>query len=151
MTVDWRQDQSVKGTGTYSYMLNPAIAANTIINGTQRDETHIRSNVALANLYWDLVERNSRFVPYVGIWIAAALPIAVSVAIFPGWLHPAAALGLMALPVALSRGQYLSLFASGGRSVDTVVALSADTLENCVGKAATKAICKIRQEAVTVA
>ena len=59
---------------------------------------------------------------------------------------PAAALGLMALPVALSRGQYLALFAAGGRSVDTVVTLSPDALENCVGRAAAKTIREIGQE-----
>jgi helicase len=59
---------------------------------------------------------------------------------------PAAALGLMALPVALSRGQYLALFAAGGRSVDTVVTLSPDALENCIGRAAAKRIREIGQE-----
>ena len=59
---------------------------------------------------------------------------------------PAAARGLMALPVALSRGQYLALFAAGGRSVDTVVTLSPDALENCVGRAAAKTIREIGQE-----
>ncbi len=46
---------------------------------------------------WGLLAALLRFVPYVGIWIAAALPVAVSIAIFPGWLHPAAALGLFVL------------------------------------------------------
>src|SRR5882762_273557 len=64
---------------------------------------------------------------------------------------PAAARGLMALPVALSRGQYLALFAAGGRSVDTVVTLSPDALENCVGRAAAKTIREIRQETAVVA
>jgi helicase len=52
----------------------------------------------------------------------------------------------MALPVALSRGQYLALFAAGGRSIDTVVTLSPDALENCVGRAAAKTIREIGQE-----
>src|SRR5258708_39259109 len=58
---------------------------------------------------------------------------------------PAAALGLMALPVALSRGQYLALFAAGGRSVDTVVTFSPDAVENCGGRAAAKTIPEIGQ------
>uniref|UniRef100_Q07NP6 DEAD/DEAH box helicase domain protein n=1 Tax=Rhodopseudomonas palustris (strain BisA53) TaxID=316055 RepID=Q07NP6_RHOP5 len=63
---------------------------------------------------------------------------------------PTEALGLMALPVALSRGQYLALVAAGARSVDAVLSLSAETLERCVGKAAFKAIgaiAKIRASA----
>jgi helicase len=64
---------------------------------------------------------------------------------------PADALGLMALPVALSRGQYLALFAAGARSIGTVAALSAETLENCVGNASAKAIGEIRQDTAAVA
>jgi len=52
----------------------------------------------------------------------------------------------LALPVALSPGQYLALFAAGGRSVNTVVTLSPDALENCVGRAAAKTIREIGQE-----
>src|SRR5258708_16648524 len=45
---------------------------------------------------------------------------------------PAAALGLMALPVALSRGQYLALFAAGGRRVRTPFTLNPHALEHCL-------------------
>lgn len=64
---------------------------------------------------------------------------------------PTDAIGLMALPVALSRGQYLALYAEGGRSIDTVVALNADILENCVGKASAKTIREIGEEVAALA
>jgi replicative superfamily II helicase len=64
---------------------------------------------------------------------------------------PAGALGLMALPVALSRGQYLALYAAGARTVDTVLSISADTLERCVGQTAAKTIGEIAQDAASAA
>lgn len=53
---------------------------------------------------------------------------------------PAAALGLTELAVALSRGQYLGLFAAGARTADAAKALDRDTLSRCVGAVAAKAI-----------
>jgi helicase len=53
---------------------------------------------------------------------------------------PKDALGLMALPVPLSRGQYLALSAAGACSPETAKALGIETLENCVGAAAAKRI-----------
>jgi predicted PurR-regulated permease PerM len=44
---------------------------------------------------WGLLAAVMRFIPYVGIWIAAALPIVLSLAIFPhGWLAPLAVAAL---------------------------------------------------------
>jgi replicative superfamily II helicase len=64
---------------------------------------------------------------------------------------PTEALELMALPVALSRGQYLALFAAGSRSVDAVLSLSPETLEQYVGKSAAKAIGAIAQDRASAA
>ena len=48
-------------------------------------------------LLWGLLAGTLRFIPYVGIWIAAAMPILLSLAIFPhGWLAPLAVLALFA-------------------------------------------------------
>src|SRR5437762_609871 len=38
-----------------------------------------------------------RFVPYVGIWIGAGLPVAISMAVFPGWPKPLLAIVLFAI------------------------------------------------------
>ncbi|MEY9697516.1 DEAD/DEAH box helicase [Bradyrhizobium diazoefficiens] len=59
---------------------------------------------------------------------------------------PTDALGLMRLPVALSRGQYLALAATGARSVDAVLSLGAETLIRCVGDAAAEAIGVIEKD-----
>ena len=37
-----------------------------------------------------------RFVPYVGIWIGAGLPVAISMAVFPGWTKALLVIGLFA-------------------------------------------------------
>lgn len=64
---------------------------------------------------------------------------------------PEEALGLMELPVALSRGQYLALHAAGARTVDVVLSLSQDAIERCVGREAGKAIGEIAQERASAA
>jgi len=38
-----------------------------------------------------------RFIPYVGVWIGAGLPIALSMAVFPGWSKALLVLGLFAI------------------------------------------------------
>jgi len=38
-----------------------------------------------------------RFVPYVGIWIGAGLPVAISMAVFPGWTKAFMVVGVFAL------------------------------------------------------
>jgi predicted PurR-regulated permease PerM/methylmalonyl-CoA mutase cobalamin-binding subunit len=38
-----------------------------------------------------------RFVPYVGIWIGAGLPVAISLAVFPGWTKALLVVGLFAI------------------------------------------------------
>jgi predicted PurR-regulated permease PerM len=38
-----------------------------------------------------------RFVPYVGIWIGAGLPVAISMAVFPGWTKALLVIGLFAV------------------------------------------------------
>ena len=53
---------------------------------------------------------------------------------------PAAALGLTSLPMPLSRGQYLALFAAGARSSESAKALGRETLDRCVGAATAKLI-----------
>lgn len=38
-------------------------------------------------LLWGALAAALRFVPYIGVWIAVAFPVALAVAIFPGWKH----------------------------------------------------------------
>jgi hypothetical protein len=45
-------------------------------------------------LLWGVLTAVLRFVPYIGPWIAAMMPIAISLAVFDGWLQPALVLGL---------------------------------------------------------
>jgi helicase len=53
---------------------------------------------------------------------------------------PADALGLTALPIPLSRGQYLALLAAGAGSTEAAKALDRETILRCVGASAAKAI-----------
>ena len=43
---------------------------------------------------WGLLATLLRFIPYVGPWVAALMPISLSLAVFPGWERPAQVLGL---------------------------------------------------------
>jgi predicted PurR-regulated permease PerM len=45
-------------------------------------------------MVWGLLAAVIRYVPYVGPWIAALLPIALSLAVFDGWAHPLLVVGL---------------------------------------------------------
>lgn len=45
-------------------------------------------------LLWGFLAAVLRFVPYVGPWISAILPIALSLAAFEGWARPVATIGL---------------------------------------------------------
>ena len=43
---------------------------------------------------WGVLAGLLRFIPYVGIWMAALLPIALSLAVFSGWTKPLMVIGL---------------------------------------------------------
>jgi predicted PurR-regulated permease PerM len=43
---------------------------------------------------WGSLAAALRFIPYVGAFVAALLPITLSLAVFPGWLQPALVVGL---------------------------------------------------------
>ena len=70
----------------------------TILNGVQ--------GIALAvGLYfigvpnavlWGTIAIALRFIPFIGAWISASLPIAMSFAVFDDWVHPLMTLGLYA-------------------------------------------------------
>ena len=48
-------------------------------------------------LLWGALGALLRFVPYVGTWIATAFPLAMAVALFPGWKHAVLTLALFAV------------------------------------------------------
>jgi len=43
---------------------------------------------------WGFLVAVFRYIPYIGVWIAALLPIILSLAMFPGWFHPLLVIGL---------------------------------------------------------
>ncbi|HVC92270.1 MAG TPA: AI-2E family transporter [Pirellulales bacterium] len=43
---------------------------------------------------WGILASTLRFIPYIGVWIAAAMPIGLSMAISTGWVAPCLTLGL---------------------------------------------------------
>lgn len=51
---------------------------------------------------WGLMATVLRFVPYIGPWIAAVMPIALSLAIFEGWMQPLLVIGLFVVLELLS-------------------------------------------------
>ena len=55
------------------------------------------------SLLWGVLAMVFRFLPYLGPWLAATPPLALSLAVFADWLHPLLAAGLfVALEVAVS-------------------------------------------------
>jgi predicted PurR-regulated permease PerM/methylmalonyl-CoA mutase cobalamin-binding subunit len=44
-------------------------------------------------IMWGVLSFSLRFVPYIGAWISAALPIIVSIALSPGWTQPMLVVG----------------------------------------------------------
>jgi predicted PurR-regulated permease PerM len=51
---------------------------------------------------WGMSAAMLRFIPYVGPWIGAAIPIAVALAVSPGWIMPLLTLGLFVVLELLS-------------------------------------------------
>lgn len=48
-------------------------------------------------ILWGVLATFLRFLPYVGAWIAATIPLALSLAVFSGWTRPVLVLGLFLL------------------------------------------------------
>ncbi|HEX5009012.1 MAG TPA: AI-2E family transporter [Planctomycetota bacterium] len=48
-------------------------------------------------LLWGLLGALLRFIPYIGPWLAAAFPAALSLAVSPGWTQPLLVIGLFAV------------------------------------------------------
>jgi predicted PurR-regulated permease PerM len=80
----------------------------TIINGVQGIGTALGLYlIGVPNaVLWGALTMALRFIPYVGIWVAAAIPIALSFAIFDHWSQPAMVAGLF---VALEAISYIAL------------------------------------------
>ncbi|HEX3729509.1 MAG TPA: AI-2E family transporter [Opitutaceae bacterium] len=51
---------------------------------------------------WGLLATLLRFIPYLGVWIAACFPVALAVAIDPGWSRVALVFGLFAVAEAIT-------------------------------------------------
>ena len=94
-------DEAAKKVSTYLVM-------QTVINGLQGIGTALGLYlIGVPNaILWGALTMALRFVPYVGIWVAAALPIALSFAIFDHWSQPAMVAGLF---VGLEGVSYLVL------------------------------------------
>lgn len=74
---------------------------------------------------WGLVVAVSRFVPYVGFWIAACLPLAVSFAVSPDWTQPLLTLGLFVVVEVLVGSVVEPLVHSSGTGVSALAILVA--------------------------
>lgn len=71
VTVDARTKSTVDADGTYRYYSD--VASNIRVDGNAHERTEVRDTVGLFNLYWDLTERGTRFVPYVGAGVGFAV------------------------------------------------------------------------------
>jgi len=84
------------------------LVMQTVINGMQGIGTAVGLYaIGVPNaILWGALTMALRFVPYIGIWVGASLPIALSFAIFDHWSQPAMVAGLF---VALETVSYLVL------------------------------------------
>jgi hypothetical protein len=55
---------------------------------------------------WGFLAAVFRYIPYIGVWIAAVPPIILSLAMFPGWVQPVLVIGLF-LAVELTAGNVI--------------------------------------------
>ena len=78
-------------SGVSRYLL-----AQTIVNGGQGLLVALGlSLIGLPNaLLWGALTLVLRFIPYVGPWVAASVPIALSFAVFDNWTYPLLTIGL---------------------------------------------------------
>lgn len=73
-------------------------------------------------LFWGILVVLLRFIPYIGMWIAAVLPLALSVAVSPSWTEPLLILGLFAI-VELICGNFLEPTLTGSGAGISAVAI----------------------------
>ena len=57
-------------------------------------------------ILWGLLTAGLRFAPYVGPWIGAILPVALSLAVFDGWTRPLMVAGLFAVNELISNNVF---------------------------------------------
>lgn len=66
-------------------------------------------------LLWGLLAALLRFLPYIGPWLSAVMPIALSLAVFDGWVQPLLVLGLFVVTELISN-QVLEPYFYGTRT-----------------------------------
>ncbi|TVQ01767.1 MAG: AI-2E family transporter [Planctomycetaceae bacterium] len=76
-------------------------------------------------LLWGIVAATLRFVPYIGPWVAAALPIGLSFAITTGWTIPLLTIGLFVVLELLSNNVMEPLLYGRNTGVSAVAVLVA--------------------------
>lgn len=71
-------------------------------------------------ILWGLLAAVLRFIPYAGPWIAASLPILISLAVFPGWEKPLLTVGLFLLIELVSNNVVEPLLYGSETGVSTI-------------------------------
>jgi hypothetical protein len=78
-------------------------------------------------LFWGLTAALLRFVPYVGTWVAAVMPIVLSLAVFDGWVRPLLVAGLF-LFTDLACASILEPWLFGARTGASPIAILTSTV-----------------------
>ena len=74
-------------------------------------------------LTWGVLGALLRFIPYAGAWVAAAVPVMVSLAVFDGWTKPLMILGLFAVTETLIAFVLEPLFFARSAGVSSIALL----------------------------
>jgi hypothetical protein len=95
--VGWRQlNVTTKALDEAGQRMSRYLLAQLVVNGAYG----ILATIALYFLgvpnpiLWGVLAALLRYIPYLGIWIAALMPAAVVFAIEPGWIKPVAVFGI---------------------------------------------------------
>ena len=76
-------------------------------------------------LVWGFLAAVLRFIPYVGAWVAALVPIAMSLAVFDGWMKPLLIAGLFAVTEVTIAFVLEPLFSARSAGVSSIALLIA--------------------------
>jgi predicted PurR-regulated permease PerM len=74
-------------------------------------------------LTWGVLGALLRFIPYAGAWVAAGLPVVVSLAVFDGWIKPLLIVGLFAVSETIIAFALEPLFFARSAGVSSIALL----------------------------
>ena len=89
---------------------------------------------------WGACATVLRFIPYIGPWIAAAIPVALSLAVSPSWMMPLLTIGLFVVLELLSNNVMEPWLYGSGTGVTPIALIVAAVLDVALGPCRTHSL-----------